>query len=51
MITAIMSAPTMENHIPSNPQISGKMSTATISKTIVLKKEIIAEMRPLFNNI
>ena len=49
--TDIISAPTIENHIPFTPQIRGKINTAITSKTTVRIKEIIAEMSPLFRAV
>lgn len=41
----------MEIHIPSIPSISGRIKTAEICKTNVLRKEISAEISPLFNAV
>lgn len=44
---ASISATTVENHMPSNPQKIGKVRTAAHWKTKVRKKEISADMSPL----
>ena len=48
---AINSAATMENQMPSIPQISGKINTAADCNTSVLRKEIKAEMGPLLRAV
>ena len=41
----------MDNHIPLTPKNSGKINTATICNTNVLKKDIVAEVKPSFNAV
>ena len=48
---ATSSAATMEIQIPSIPQISGKISTAAAWNTRVRRKEMRAEIRPLFSAV
>ena len=40
------SATTIEYHIPSSPQISGKIKTAALWNRRVLRKEMSAEVNP-----
>ena len=51
MINAINSANTTDNQIPSTSKKRGNMSTAPTWNTNVLKKEIIAEISPLFSAV
>ena len=48
---AISSAKTVENHMPSTPSSSGSRSTAPSSNTNVRKKDISADICPLFNAV
>ena len=48
---AINSATTTESQIPSRPISLGNKITAAIWKTMVRKKDIIAEIRPLFSAV
>ena len=48
---AINSATTTESQIPSRPISLGNKITAAIWKTMVRKKDIIAETRPLFSAV
>ena len=45
------SATMMANQMPSRPMIRGRISTAEIWKTRVLRNEIIAETPPLFSAV
>ena len=51
MTTAIISANTTENQIPSTPQKRGKTKTDEIWNTKVLRKEISAEVSPSFKDV
>lgn len=51
MIHAHTSATVMAHQIPSIPNSSGKMRTDSIWKTKVRRKEIVAEITPLFNAV
>lgn len=51
MTTAIISANTTENQIPSTPQKRGKIKTDEIWNTKVLRKEISAEVSPSFKAV
>lgn len=44
--TAINSATTIEYHIPSRPQINGKIITKALSNKSVLRNDMSAEVRP-----
>ena len=48
---AISSAKTAEHHIPSAPSSTGRKSTAPSSNTNVRKKEISADICPLFKAV
>ena len=48
---AIISAKTMEYHIPFTPNNMGNRSTAPSSKTKVRKKEISADTNPLLRAV
>ena len=45
------SATRIENHTPSNPQTSGSSNTAADWNTSARKKEMAAEIRPLFSAV
>ena len=49
--TAAISAATVENHIPSSPQMSGNNITAAIWNTRVRINEIAADTVPLFSAV
>lgn len=53
MVTAnaMTSAATMESQIPSTCQNNGKINTAAAWNTMVLIKEMAADIRPLFNAV
>ena len=48
---AIASAKVTESHMPLMPRKIGRISTQTIWKTSVRKKEIVAETNPLFSAV
>ena len=50
-IVARSSAMTNDSHTPSISITKGKSNTAEVWNTRVLKKDIIAEIRPLFNAV
>ena len=50
-IVAKASATSIESHIPFIPKNLGKISTQAIWKTSVLKKEMIAEIKPFPNAV
>ena len=50
-MAAIISAPTAENQIPSTPQNLGRMRTAAVWKQRVRRKDITAEIKPLFKAV
>ena len=41
----------MDSHIPSDPRMRGSSSTDDICSTDVLRKEMIAEIRPLLRAV
>lgn len=50
-MTARISAATVENQMPSMPQISGSRRTQAIWNIRVRRKEIAAEMKPLLSAV
>ena len=50
-IIAAISLNTIAHHIPIEPIIKGKINTKDTWNTNVLKKDIIADINPLFNAV